>query len=146
VVLLAGKGHEDYQEVAGVKRPFLDADVAARALQAPGGQRGVAAMMTLPRPTRCCRGSATLLGDGATPLQRVHSDTRTLQPGDLFVALRGDRFDANDFLPQARAAGAAAALAERGIAEAGLPGFRWPTRWPRCSSCRRRGGVRCRSR
>ena len=34
VVLIAGKGHEDYQDMAGVKRPFLDADVAARALAA----------------------------------------------------------------------------------------------------------------
>jgi UDP-N-acetylmuramyl-tripeptide synthetase len=33
VVLLAGKGHEDYQEVAGVKRPFSDADEALAALQ-----------------------------------------------------------------------------------------------------------------
>ena len=32
VVLLAGKGHEDHQEVAGVKRPFLDSTVAAQAL------------------------------------------------------------------------------------------------------------------
>ena len=53
---------------------------------------------------------------------RVHSDTRTLQPGDLFVALRGERFDANDYLPQARASGAVAALAERGLGAAGLPG------------------------
>ena len=29
VVLLAGKGHEDYQEVQGVKRPFLDSAVAS---------------------------------------------------------------------------------------------------------------------
>jgi UDP-N-acetylmuramoyl-L-alanyl-D-glutamate--2,6-diaminopimelate ligase len=33
VVLLAGKGHEDYQEIAGVKRPFSDVEEAARALQ-----------------------------------------------------------------------------------------------------------------
>jgi UDP-N-acetylmuramoyl-L-alanyl-D-glutamate--2,6-diaminopimelate ligase len=32
VVLVAGKGHEPYQEVAGVKRPFDDLDVARRAL------------------------------------------------------------------------------------------------------------------
>ena len=32
VVLLAGKGHEPYQERAGVRHPFLDADHAARAL------------------------------------------------------------------------------------------------------------------
>jgi len=34
VVLVAGKGHEPYQEVAGVRHPFLDADHAARALAA----------------------------------------------------------------------------------------------------------------
>lgn len=32
VILLAGKGHEDYQEVAGVKHPFSDHEHAARAL------------------------------------------------------------------------------------------------------------------
>lgn len=69
---------------------------------------------------------STLVGDPDTPVVRVHSDTRTLQPGDLFVALRGERFDAHDFLPQARAAGAMAALAERGIAEAGLCGLQAP--------------------
>ncbi len=67
--------------------------------------------------------SALLVGDGHFALSRVHTDTRSLQPGDLFVALRGERFDAHDFLPQARAAGAVAALAERGLAEAGLPGL-----------------------
>ena len=37
---------------------------------------------------------ARLGGEGATPVARVHTDTRTLQAGDLFVALRGERFDA----------------------------------------------------
>jgi UDP-N-acetylmuramoyl-tripeptide--D-alanyl-D-alanine ligase len=69
---------------------------------------------------------ATLVGDGATAFARVHSDTRTLRTGDLFVALRGERFDANDFLAQAKASGAVAALAERGLAEAGLPGLLVP--------------------
>ncbi|ALV05713.1 UDP-N-acetylmuramoyl-tripeptide--D-alanyl-D-alanine ligase [Roseateles depolymerans] len=67
-----------------------------------------------------------LLGDAATPIQRVSTDTRQLREGDLFVALRGERFDAHDFLPQARAAGAVAAVAERGLAEAGLPGLLVP--------------------
>ncbi|MFN4003491.1 MAG: UDP-N-acetylmuramoyl-tripeptide--D-alanyl-D-alanine ligase [Hylemonella sp.] len=68
---------------------------------------------------------ATLVGDGATTVQRVHSDTRTLRPGDLFVALRGERFDGHQFLAQARAAGAAAALCSDGAAlrAAGLPGL-----------------------
>jgi UDP-N-acetylmuramoyl-tripeptide--D-alanyl-D-alanine ligase len=38
---------------------------------------------------------------------RVWTDTRTIQPGDLFVALVGERFDAHDFLANAVAAGAA---------------------------------------
>ncbi len=66
---------------------------------------------------------AVLVGDGGVKLHRVHSDTRSLRPGDLFVALRGENYDAHDFLSQARAAGAVAALAERGHDEAGLPGL-----------------------
>lgn len=68
--------------------------------------------------------------DPATPLQitRVHSDTRSLQPGDLFVALRGERFDANAFLSEAKAKGAVAAIcqgegAAAQLAQAGLPGL-----------------------
>ena len=34
VVLIAGKGHEPYQEIAGVRHPFDDVDVARRALEA----------------------------------------------------------------------------------------------------------------
>jgi UDP-N-acetylmuramoyl-L-alanyl-D-glutamate--2,6-diaminopimelate ligase len=34
VVLIAGKGHEDYQEIAGEKHPFSDVDAAMRALEA----------------------------------------------------------------------------------------------------------------
>jgi UDP-N-acetylmuramoyl-tripeptide--D-alanyl-D-alanine ligase len=79
-------------------------------------------MMTLADAQALLPGS-TLVGDGATPFARVHSDTRSLRGGDLFVALKGERFDAHDFLPQAKSQGAAAALAERGIAEAGLPGL-----------------------
>ncbi len=66
---------------------------------------------------------ARLVGDGQTLFARVHTDTRSLQAGDLFVALKGEHFDANDFLAQARDSGAAAALAHRGLAEAGLPGI-----------------------
>jgi UDP-N-acetylmuramoyl-tripeptide--D-alanyl-D-alanine ligase len=43
----------------------------------------------------------------------VSSDTRTLRPGELFVALRGERFDGHSFLKQAAAAKAAAALVDR---------------------------------
>jgi len=70
--------------------------------------------------------AARLVGDGALAIARVHTDSRSLQPGDLFVALRGEHFDAHDFLPQAGAQGAVAAIAERGLDAAGLPGLEVP--------------------
>ena len=61
---------------------------------------------------------AAVLGAGAPrpemSFARVWTDTRTLAPGDLFVALRGDRFDGHTFLVAARAAGATGAVVERG--------------------------------
>ena len=73
---------------------------------------------------------ARLVGDGAVAVQRVHTDTRSLQPGDLFVALCGERFDAHDFLDQARAQGAVAVLCQADAADrlaaAGLPGLLVP--------------------
>ena len=81
-------------------------------------------MMTLAQAHALLPGS-TVVGDGHTTFQRVHSDTRTLRAGDLFVALKGERFDAHDFLPQAAAAGAVAALAERGLSPS-LPGLLVP--------------------
>ena len=67
--------------------------------------------------------SVRLCGDASLRICRVHTDTRTVQPGDLFVALKGDHFDAHDFLAQARATGATAAIAQHGLAAAGLPGL-----------------------
>ncbi|MBC5786044.1 UDP-N-acetylmuramoyl-tripeptide--D-alanyl-D-alanine ligase [Ramlibacter sp. USB13] len=64
-----------------------------------------------------------LVGDGSVQVDRVHTDTRTLQPGDLFVALQGERFDANDFIADARAKGAVAAIAHKGRLPAGFPGI-----------------------
>ena len=49
----------------------------------------------------------------------VSIDTRTLSPGDLFVALRGPNHDGHDFVADAFARGAAAAMVDRDIA--GLP-------------------------
>ncbi len=49
--------------------------------------------------------------EGVT-VARVHTDSRSLQAGDLFVALRGERFDANLFIEQAAAQGATAVLCE----------------------------------
>jgi len=45
----------------------------------------------------------------------VSTDTRTLQPGDLFVALAGPNFDGHDYLAMAAERGARAALVSRAL-------------------------------
>ncbi|MDO9435125.1 UDP-N-acetylmuramoyl-tripeptide--D-alanyl-D-alanine ligase [Hydrogenophaga sp.] len=69
---------------------------------------------------------ARVVGQPELAFARVHTDTRSLQPGDLFVALKGERFDAHDFLPQAQGQGALAAIAHQGLSSAGLPGVEVP--------------------
>ncbi|MHB0774341.1 UDP-N-acetylmuramoyl-tripeptide--D-alanyl-D-alanine ligase [Halomonas sp. WWR20] len=55
---------------------------------------------------------------GNAQVARVVTDTRKVGPGDVFVALVGERFDAHDFLAQARDAGAVAAVVSRPVADA----------------------------
>ena len=55
--------------------------------------------------TRLIKGDAAFAG--------VSTDSRTLKPGELFVALRGEHHDAHDHVARAEAAGAAAAVVER---------------------------------
>ncbi|WPB56234.1 bifunctional UDP-N-acetylmuramoyl-L-alanyl-D-glutamate--2,6-diaminopimelate ligase MurE/UDP-N-acetylmuramoyl-tripeptide--D-alanyl-D-alanine ligase MurF [Xylophilus sp. GOD-11R] len=138
VVLVAGKGHETYQEVAGRRLPFSDREQVEAALDrraasrlppsatpSPNSMTLSRSMMTL-QQAFAWTGGTRLVGNGELPIARIHTDTRTLQPGDLFVALRGERYDANDFLADARASGAVAAIAHGGLEAAGLQGIEVP--------------------
>src|SRR6185369_9922187 len=49
---------------------------------------------------------------GDVEFAAVNSDSRAIRRGDLFVALKGERFDGNLFVAEAAAAGAAAALVD----------------------------------
>lgn len=57
---------------------------------------------------------------GDAPLVRVWTDTRTIAPGDLFVALVGEKFDAHEFLAKAVEAGAHALVVSKPERAAGL--------------------------
>jgi len=50
----------------------------------------------------------------------ISIDTRTIQPGNLFIAIRGDRVDGHDYIEEAYQKGAAAAVTSRQI-ESALP-------------------------
>ena len=67
-----------------------------------------------------CGGQLT--GDGVVEVSRLSKDTRTIQPGDLYLALRGDNFDGNAFVTAAAEKGAVAAIIDRDTtAPAGFP-------------------------
>jgi UDP-N-acetylmuramoyl-tripeptide--D-alanyl-D-alanine ligase len=67
---------------------------------------------------------ATILGDESATFEHVSTDSRTAGPGDLFVALKGDRFDAHDFLPEVAERHVSAALVTRSPGDWRLPALR----------------------
>jgi len=61
-------------------------------------------------------------GSPEATVSGVSTDTRTLKPGALFVALKGERFDGHDFLEDAVSKGAAAVVVSTRAADAAPPG------------------------
>lgn len=102
IVLIAGKGHEQYQLLGGEKRFFDDRLEAMDVLS--GWTVGAVVAATGgegPETTR-----TEFLG-------RVVTDSRAVQPGDIFVALEGERFDGHDFVGQVVAKGAGCIVVSR---------------------------------
>ncbi|CAN5741451.1 UDP-N-acetylmuramoyl-tripeptide--D-alanyl-D-alanine ligase [soil metagenome] len=62
--------------------------------------------------TEFCDGRL-VAGDPAMVCSSVNTDSRKIQPGELFFALVGENFDAHDFIPQVALAGAAAIVVNR---------------------------------
>jgi UDP-N-acetylmuramoyl-L-alanyl-D-glutamate--2,6-diaminopimelate ligase len=73
--------------------------------------------------------------DWDLPIARVQSDSRRVRPGDLFVAIRGQRFDGFDHAADAVSRGAVAVVSDRPAPQ----GF--PAPWIRYPSARRALGL-----
>jgi UDP-N-acetylmuramyl-tripeptide synthetase/UDP-N-acetylmuramoyl-tripeptide--D-alanyl-D-alanine ligase len=107
LVLLAGKGHETYQEIKGEKTHFDDREEAAWALRQPRmcipGAPGSA---TVPVSIPIDPLTLEILYKQPRPkvndcFRYVSTDTRTLSPYSLYFALAGEHFDGHDFLDRA---------------------------------------------
>ena len=66
-------------------------------------------MMLLSKAAKALKAKLTP-GTADVRFSGVSTDTRKIQPGDLYIALRGEHFDGADFIAQAMGAGAAAVL------------------------------------
>src|SRR5215468_3833413 len=58
-------------------------------------------------------GASLSSGDGTVVVTKVSTDSRTIKSGDLFVALRGENFDAHNFIESAAKSGASGAIVDR---------------------------------
>jgi len=111
-LVIAGKGHESGQTIGNETRPFSDRDEAIRAASLSGGRMAEGADGALWTSAEM---AAATLAEASAPfgVRALSIDTRTLQPGDLFVALKGDNRDGHDFVAAAFERGASAALVSR---------------------------------
>jgi UDP-N-acetylmuramoyl-tripeptide--D-alanyl-D-alanine ligase len=57
-------------------------------------------------------GASLSSGDGSVVIDKIRTDSRTLKPGELFVALRGENFDGHNFVEDVAKANAAGAIVE----------------------------------
>lgn len=107
VLLLAGKGHEEGQLINGMMYAFNDKLQALYALKA---------LQEKPLWTKLELEEAT----GSTLPENIQAfgvsiDTRTIQPGDIFIALKGEKLDGHDYVEQALKKGAVVAIVEKPI-------------------------------
>ena len=112
IVLLAGKGHEDYQ-IIGQERIFFDDRVE--------GLNGLL-HWTIPHLLKALQGGKIhQRGKQNRLLGQISTDTRTLTPGDIFIALAGENFDGHDYLGTAAEAGAAVVIVQQDVKQGELP-------------------------
>ncbi|GGY62744.1 UDP-N-acetylmuramoyl-tripeptide--D-alanyl-D-alanine ligase [Cellvibrio zantedeschiae] len=80
------------------------------------------APLTLTQVAEYCRNSLNAeVHNGDVAFTNVNTDTRTLVAGDLFVALRGENFDAHNFLQQAAAKNVCGLVVEKFDPSVNLP-------------------------
>lgn len=106
VFLVAGKGHETGQTVGDQVLPFSDHDAIREAL--PQGPAEISALWPAEEFLKALGGR--VIGTVPAAINGVSIDSRTVEPGDAFFAIQGDRFDGHDFVPDALRKGAAVAV------------------------------------
>ncbi len=100
IVLLAGKGHETYQEINGIRHPFNDVQIASELLAEP--VKLTVDELLLPVDAVLLESLYKSQFSGLTEQEMsfrfVSTDSRTIRSGSLFFALKGESFDGMNYV------------------------------------------------
>lgn len=123
VCVIAGKGHEAYEEINGRRWLWRDTDEARMHIAKTRYRHELPRRLSGWSPEHLAQ---VLDGHWLRAPDRIlfgglSTDTRSLVPGDLFVALKGPRFDAHDHLQSAFDKGAVAAVVSMPVSDAQGP-------------------------
>ncbi len=122
VILIAGKGHEDYQEINGIKHHFSDFEEGLKALKIryEGLDDMPKAKATLKEFADFSGGVSQIVGDPETSFSSLTFDSRQVTAGALFFCIRAAR-DGHAFIGAAKEKGAAAAVVDHYVEGAEIP-------------------------
>ena len=123
IIVLAGKGHEDYQILSGgVHIHFDEREIVADILRSYTKKRynpNIHECMTINELLDVTGGRPSNLRnfDRKITMTSLFSDSRSIIPGGVFIAIKGERFDGHNFAAEAVKKGAAFAITERTVGD-----------------------------
>lgn len=101
ILVLAGKGHEDYQILGKTHIHFDEREVVKDGLEEIFSKKET---LTLDEICKAVNGKAygeSYNGETEVIASEISSDTRTINKGALFIGIKGDNFDGNDYAVKA---------------------------------------------
>jgi UDP-N-acetylmuramyl-tripeptide synthetase len=110
IVLIAGKGHERYQDIKGVKHPFEDKKISLEMIKKRGKIKKQVLSSLLSGT-----GYKILSGDDGVEIKGIEDRSSKVKKGFLFIAVRGYSLDGHDYIKEALRRGAAAVIVSKNV-------------------------------